>query len=77
MTNLTVTECCGEIDIRYRRSSDGRVVHRIDCTRQGRTSVDWHYAATSLGNDHGRVLAEIGRLPWLRGCSYCMTEEDR
>lgn len=68
------TECCGEIEIRYFRSADGHVVHRAECTRRGRKSVGWHYAARMLGNDHGRVLAAVDSIPWLRACSYCMAD---
>lgn len=74
---ITATRCCGEIEIQYRRSATGEVVHRSDCTRQGRTAYDWHYATTALGNDHGRVLAEIASIPWLRACSYCMQQAEQ
>ncbi len=64
---------CGVIQVRYYRSSTGEVVHRSTCSRRGKTSMEWHYAARVLGGEHARVLAEIESIPWLRACSYCMS----
>ena len=66
---------CGDIEVAYRRSRDGTVVHRACCARLSATSMAWHYAARELGNDHQRVLREISAIPWLRACAYCMGDD--
>jgi hypothetical protein len=67
-------ECvtCGPVEVAYFRSRDGRVIHRAECGRRGKTSVEWHYAARVLGNEHDRVLSEVRGIPWLAACSCCM-----
>ncbi len=54
----------------WRRSANGKVVHRADCRRVGLASHAWAYAQHVGSDEQMHTLLE--RFPRMRACQRCL-----